>query len=126
MCCIHLQRLDNLLRHTALIGEDVHSNPYFTANPSRRFAGSNSLNFRNAILFAKGSIIYCNRVHITAASGNYKSTAIPPRLGFIHESTQRNSGRMSTGELVDMFVFAMTPKEYEVAKSGGLMAKTHT
>lgn len=68
--------------------------------------------------------LHANRVHITAASGNYKSAAIPPRLGFIHESTQRNVGRMSTGELVDMLVFAMTPKEYEEAKSSGLMAKT--
>jgi ribosomal-protein-serine acetyltransferase len=67
-----------------------------------------------------------NRVHITAASGNHKSAAIPQRLGFVHEATQRNVGRRSTGELVDMLVFAMTPKEYEEAKSSGLMAKAPT
>jgi RimJ/RimL family protein N-acetyltransferase len=67
-----------------------------------------------------------NRVHITAASGNHKSAAIPQRLGFVLEATQRNVGRRSTGELVDMLVFAMTPKEYEEAKSSGLMAKTPT
>ena len=67
-----------------------------------------------------------NRVHITAASGNHKSAAIPQRLGFVHEATQHNAGRMSTGELVDMVVFAMTPKEYDEAKSSGLMAKTPT
>jgi RimJ/RimL family protein N-acetyltransferase len=54
-----------------------------------------------------------NRVHIQAAAGNLKSAAIPPRLGFVLESTQRNAKRISTGELVDMLVFAMTPTEYK-------------
>jgi RimJ/RimL family protein N-acetyltransferase len=56
-----------------------------------------------------------NRVHIQAAVGNHRSAAIPARLGFIHESTQRNAKRITTGELVDMMVFAMTPAEYRQA-----------
>lgn len=56
-----------------------------------------------------------NRVHIQVAAGNHKSAAIPPRLGFVHESTQRNAKRVTTGELVDMIVFAMTPLEYRHA-----------
>ncbi len=54
-----------------------------------------------------------NRVAIHAAAGNLKSAAIPKRLGFVHESTQRNAKRVSNGELVDMLVFAMTPEEYD-------------
>jgi len=56
-----------------------------------------------------------NRVHIQVAAGNHKSAAIPPRLGFILESTQKNAKRVTTGELVDMKIFAMTPAEYRQA-----------
>ena len=53
------------------------------------------------------------RVFIRAAAGNYRSAAIPPRLGFIHEGTLRNSARNANNELCDMLMFAMTPGEYE-------------
>jgi RimJ/RimL family protein N-acetyltransferase len=56
-----------------------------------------------------------NRVEILVASGNHRSVAVPRRLGFIHEATLRQSGRIITGELVDMMVFSMLQEEYKAS-----------
>ena len=58
-----------------------------------------------------------NRVFIRCATGNLNSAAIPPRLGFQHEGTLRNSVRNASGELCDMMMFAMTPDGYERLRS---------
>lgn len=55
------------------------------------------------------------RVNIMAASGNHRSAAIPPRLGFVHEGTRRNFKRNTRGELCDFVEFVMTPEEYQRA-----------
>lgn len=54
-----------------------------------------------------------NRVFIRCADANHRSAAIPPRLGYVHEGTMRNSKRNTRGELYDMHVFAMTPEIFE-------------
>jgi RimJ/RimL family protein N-acetyltransferase len=56
-----------------------------------------------------------HRVEIHVASGNHRSVAVPRRLGFIHEATLRQSGRIITGELVDMMVFSMLQEEYKAS-----------
>jgi ribosomal-protein-serine acetyltransferase len=55
------------------------------------------------------------RVEIHVASGNHRSVAVPRRLGFIHEATLCQSGRMITGELVDMMVFSMLQEQYKAS-----------
>jgi ribosomal-protein-serine acetyltransferase len=62
-----------------------------------------------------------NHVHIHAASGNTRSAAIPPRLGFAHEATLHRSKRLANGELADMMVFVIRPEEYRRAKQAGLV-----
>jgi ribosomal-protein-serine acetyltransferase len=52
------------------------------------------------------------RVFIRCASGNQRSAAIPPRLGFVLEGILRNSARNTRGELCDMQMFAMTAEDY--------------
>ncbi len=56
-----------------------------------------------------------HRVEIHVASGNHRSVAVPRRLGFVHEATLRQSGRIITGELVDMMLFAMLPEDYKAS-----------
>ncbi len=55
------------------------------------------------------------RVEVHVASGNHRSVGVPQRLGFVHEGTLRQSGRILTGELVDMMVFSLLQEEYEAA-----------
>ncbi len=54
-----------------------------------------------------------SRIEIQIAAGNSRSIAVPKRVGFVHEGTLRHSGRSSTGELVDMMIFAMVRADYE-------------
>ena len=56
-----------------------------------------------------------NRIEIHVASGNHRSVAVPRRLGFVHEGTLRQCGRIITGELVDMMVFSMLQEEYKAS-----------
>jgi RimJ/RimL family protein N-acetyltransferase len=60
-----------------------------------------------------------NRVFIRCGAGNQRSAAIPPKLGFKHEGTHRNSNRNTRGELYDMMVFGMTGDEWRGCESGG-------
>ncbi len=53
-----------------------------------------------------------NRLEIRCDSLNFRSAAVPRRLGFIHEATLRNQSRTATGELRDTFIFALTPEDY--------------
>ena len=57
-----------------------------------------------------------NRVFIRCASGNLRSAAIPPRLGYTLEGTLRNANRNTRGDLCDMHLFAMTPEGFEQAR----------
>lgn len=57
-----------------------------------------------------------NRVYIQCAVDNVRSSAIPKRLGFVHEGTLCNYGRNTRGELYDLEVYAMTPAEYSEGK----------
>lgn len=58
-----------------------------------------------------------HRIEIHVASGNHRSVAVPRRLGFIHEATLRQSGRIITGELVDMMIFAMLQEDYKASNN---------
>ena len=57
-----------------------------------------------------------HRIEVHVASGNHRSVAVPRRLGFIHEATLRQSGRIITGELVDMMVFSMLQEDYKASR----------
>lgn len=52
-----------------------------------------------------------HRVVIRAATGNVRSRAIPMRLGFTHEGTQREAGLLN-GEFVDLEVYSMLAAEW--------------
>jgi RimJ/RimL family protein N-acetyltransferase len=59
-----------------------------------------------------------NRVFIRVASENFRSAAIPKRLGFVHEGTMRNQLRDANGELRDVLVFGLTPGEWRAEDRG--------
>ena len=52
-----------------------------------------------------------HRVAIQAATGNARSRAIPMRLGFVHEGTERES-HLLNGELVDLETYSMLATEW--------------
>jgi len=53
------------------------------------------------------------RVEIYAGTGNTASAAVARRLGFECEGVMRNTKRITTGELIDMYIFSMIPQEFE-------------
>jgi RimJ/RimL family protein N-acetyltransferase len=61
--------------------------------------------------------LHANRVFITVAAPNVRSSAIPKRLGFVHEGTLRNSVRDVEGNLHDRLIFGMIPEEWK-ARAG--------
>ena len=58
-----------------------------------------------------------NRVYIHCAAANVRSSSIPKRLGFVHEGTLRNQGRNLWGEVYDVEVYSMVPREWEKVKA---------
>ena len=52
-----------------------------------------------------------HRVVIRASTGNARSRAIPMRLGFVHEGTQRDA-ELLNGEFVDLEVYSMLSTEW--------------
>jgi RimJ/RimL family protein N-acetyltransferase len=52
------------------------------------------------------------RVEIRCDRRNVRSAGIPRRLGFMHDTTLENQSRNAHGELLDDFVFFMTPYRY--------------
>jgi len=58
-----------------------------------------------------------NRVEICCSAANDRSAAVPKRLGFALEARLRNDGRDRDGELRDMLIFALTPDDYNKAKT---------
>lgn len=53
------------------------------------------------------------RVEIRCAISNVRSAGIPRRLGFLHDTTLENQSRNPQGELLNDFVFFMTPDRYK-------------
>jgi RimJ/RimL family protein N-acetyltransferase len=54
-----------------------------------------------------------NRVFIRVAVENFRSAAIPRRLGFVLEGTMRNQIRDAHGQLRDAHLFSLTPSEWK-------------
>lgn len=52
-----------------------------------------------------------HRIQIRCAVGNHPSNAIPKRLGFHFESTERDGELMCTGEYVDLNVYSILENE---------------
>lgn len=52
-----------------------------------------------------------NRIQIRCATGNQASNAIPLRLGFTFEGTEREGELLSSGEYVDIRVYSILKKE---------------
>lgn len=59
--------------------------------------------------------LHANRLYIHCAVDNIRSSAIPRRLGFVHEGALRNYGRNTRGDLYDINVYAMYPPSPEIA-----------
>jgi RimJ/RimL family protein N-acetyltransferase len=53
-----------------------------------------------------------NRVFIRCAVQNHRSSAIPKKLGFIHEGVLRNNIKDAHGQLHDADMFALIPGDY--------------
>jgi RimJ/RimL family protein N-acetyltransferase len=53
------------------------------------------------------------RVEIRCDRRNVRSAGIPRRLGFMHDATLQNQSRTPQGELLNDFVFFMTPDRYK-------------
>ena len=52
-----------------------------------------------------------NRIQIRCAVGNAASNAIPQRLGFTQEGTERDGELLITGEYTDINVYSILKKE---------------
>ena len=57
-----------------------------------------------------------NRIEIKTATGNFKSQAIPRRLGFVEEGILRE-GLLMYGQFYDLNLFSMLRKEWKDKKS---------
>ena len=53
------------------------------------------------------------RVTICCSSKNLRSAGVPPRAGFVHETTMRNERRDADGNLDDTERFAMTRADFD-------------
>jgi ribosomal-protein-serine acetyltransferase len=58
-----------------------------------------------------------NRVFIRCAVTNNRSSAIPRRLGFVHEGVLRNSAIDADEKLHDIDMFSLIPEDYERLKA---------
>lgn len=54
-----------------------------------------------------------NRIQIRCAVGNHSSNAIPRRLGFIFEGTEREGELLSDGKYADMNVYSILKSEVQ-------------
>ena len=55
-----------------------------------------------------------NRIQVRCAVGNQPSNAIPQRLGFTLEGTERDGELLSSGEYTDINVYSLLRKELEL------------
>ena len=55
-----------------------------------------------------------NRIQVRCAVGNQPSNAIPQRLGFTLEGTERDGELLSSGEYMDINVYSLLRKELEL------------
>ncbi|MHB9133833.1 MAG: GNAT family N-acetyltransferase [Armatimonadota bacterium] len=76
-----------------------------------------------ALLDHAFGILGKNRVVIRAATGNTPSRAVPERLGFTHESTERQSSKLHDRQ-VDMAVYVLLREEWEQAKGKSDISQT--
>ncbi len=53
-----------------------------------------------------------NRIQIKCGVGNYKSSAIPKRLGFVFEGVERD-GEKHQNRFIDLEVYSLLKKEYK-------------
>ena len=60
------------------------------------------------------------RVEMHCAPENVASTAIPEKLGFVHEATLARRSRDSEGDIHDLMVFTMFADQYPGAKALGV------
>ena len=56
--------------------------------------------------------LHLNRIEIRAATGNYKSQAIPERLGFKKEGIIRQ-GEFVNNDFIDLYVYSILKEEWE-------------
>ena len=54
-----------------------------------------------------------NRIQIRCAVGNIPSNAVPKRLGFTLEGTEREGELLTSGEYVNVNVYSILKKEIE-------------
>jgi ribosomal-protein-serine acetyltransferase len=54
-----------------------------------------------------------NRIEIRVEPDNDRSKAIPGRLGFTYEGTQRQKGMNADGKAVDLMMFSLLKEEWE-------------
>jgi len=55
-----------------------------------------------------------NRIQIRCAVGNYPSNAIPQRLGFKFEGTERDGELLSSNQYTDINIYSLLKKEIEL------------
>jgi ribosomal-protein-serine acetyltransferase len=65
-----------------------------------------------AIIDEGFSYLQLNRMEIRAATANFKSQAIPQRLGFKKEGVIRQ-GEFVNNEFVDLYVYSMLKEEWQ-------------
>jgi RimJ/RimL family protein N-acetyltransferase len=68
-----------------------------------------AVKLQTAFLFDE---LKANRVFIRCSTKNLRSSAIPRRLGFVHEGVTRNNVKDVNGALHDVDVFSLIPEEY--------------
>lgn len=66
-----------------------------------------------------------NRIQIRCAVDNYPSNAIPRRLGFTLEGTERDGELLSSGQYTDIHVYSILKKEIETWEKDLLPAHTY-
>lgn len=52
-----------------------------------------------------------NRIQIRCATGNGPSNAVPRRLGFFHEGTERQGQLLASGEYTDIHIYSILKNE---------------
>ena len=57
--------------------------------------------------------LHAERVTIVCDSSNFRSASVPPRAGFVHETTMRHERRDTAGNLSNTELFAMTRADFD-------------
>ncbi len=55
-----------------------------------------------------------NRICIKISTNDYKSNNVPKKLGFEIEGTERQGLKSTNGQYMDLFVYSMLKKEYDI------------